>query len=120
MNQEIILKDFDVLEGLMKGVYPSIFIEMASKVISMIRTFNKVPVITSSFREGDPGVHGSFRGLDFRTHYLRTSEIEDLIEKINSRYIYDPKRLEKKVLMYHDIGKGPHLHLQSHPNTVRI
>jgi hypothetical protein len=25
-----------------------------------------------------------------------------------------------KVLMYHDIGKGLHLHLQSHPNTVRV
>jgi hypothetical protein len=120
MNQEIILKDFDVLEGLMKGVYPSILIIMASEVISMIRAFNKKLVLTSSFREGDPGVHGSFRGLDFRTHELRSSEIENIVEKINSRYIYDPKRPEMKVLMYHDIGKGLHLHLQSHPNTVRV
>lgn len=119
MNQEIILKDFSVLEGLMLGKYPGILIEMASEVISMIRILNKVPVITSAFREGDSGVHGSFRGLDFRTHSLTSSEIENIVEKINSRYQYDPKRPEMKVLMYHDIGKGLHLHLQSHPNTVR-
>ena len=120
MIGEIVIKDFNVLDGLMRGEYPEMLRIMAYEVISQIKKHKVIPVITESFREGDSGVHGCYRGLDFRTWELKSSEIEDILTDINSRFLYDKTRSEMKVLIYHDVGKGLHLHLQSHPNTVRV
>lgn len=77
------------------------------------------PVITSAYRPGDNGVHGTWpvRGLDVRCRSAGLGQaLEDLI---NSRWQYDPKRPELKVAIYHDVGSGPHLHIQVHKNTKR-
>ena len=75
--------------------------------------------ITSQHRIGDPGVHGQLplRGIDIRC-------FDDVIGErlailVNQKWIYDPKRPEYSCAIYHDTGKGKHLHLQSHPRTVR-
>ncbi len=70
-------------------------------------------VITSAFRNGDDGVHGTepLRGVDLRGNYAN---------EINSEWIYDPKRPQMKVAIYHDTGSGWHTHVQVHPNTIRI
>lgn len=76
--------------------------------------------ITSAYRPDDNGVHGTMpiRGLDFR---CRDPIIgKKLEEYINERWIYDPDRSDKNVALFHDIGKGAHLHVQVHPNTVRL
>lgn len=76
--------------------------------------------ITSAYRPDDKGVHGTMpiRGLDFR---CRDSIIgEKLEEYINERWIYDHERPDIKVALYHDVGKGKHLHVQVHPNTERV
>jgi len=77
--------------------------------------------ITSLYREGDPSssVHSTMpvRGCDFR---CRVQTLGDEIARIiNSRWLYDPKRPYKSCAICHDTGKGLHLHIQSHPNTVR-
>ena len=75
--------------------------------------------ITSEYRIGDKGVHGQLplRGIDYR---MKNMEIGKVIEKvINEKWCYDPARPHKKVAVFHDVGKGIHLHVQSHPNTVR-
>ena len=72
---------------------------------------------TSTYRIGDPGVHGTLpvRGIDLR---CRNRKIGEAIAKlINSYWEYDKKRPEKQCALYH--GKAPHLHLQVHPNTRR-
>lgn len=117
MQPYILLKSDKVLEGLLKGKYPELLIEMALITIKKIRSFGCQVVVTSSYREGDTGVHGFFRGLGFRTHELTQEQIQIILEDINSKYIYDPSRPEMEVIIFHDTGKGPHLHLQSHPNT---
>jgi len=75
--------------------------------------------ITSLYRPGDTGVHGTIplRGVDLR---LRNGRIGDaLADLVNLAWVYDPDRPEKKCAIYHDVGKGEHLHLQVHPKTVK-
>lgn len=76
-------------------------------------------IITSAFRPGDAGVHGTLRvrAVDFRCHDdEKGNRTEDYI---NSKWIYDPMRPQMRVAIYHDVGQGKHLHLQVHPNTMR-
>jgi hypothetical protein len=76
--------------------------------------------ITSLFRIDDPGVHGilPLRGVDLRVNnYLLGKCIETLI---NKHWRYDHTRPGLKCALFHDIGKGFHLHLQTHSNTTYI
>ena len=76
--------------------------------------------VTSLYRINDTGVHGQLplRGVDFR---MRDSDFGKLAEqKINSKWSYDPQRPHKKCAVFHDVGRGIHLHIQAHPNTVRL
>jgi len=65
-------------------------------------------------------VHGTIpcRGLDTRSHVYTNPK--KIVNHINKRWIYDPKRPEKKVAMLHNVGSGEHIHLQTHPNTTRV
>ena len=57
------------------------------------------------------------RAIDLRSWIYYTPA--KLIEiDFNKLWIYDPDRPEMKVLIYHDTGRGPHFHLQVHPNTI--
>lgn len=78
-----------------------------------------LPTITSAYRKGDKGVHGTIpcRGVDLRTWGIRDPNV--LVRMINNAWIYDPARPRKKCAIYHDVGKGHHIHLQTHPNTKR-
>jgi hypothetical protein len=74
-------------------------------------------MITSLYRIGDNGVHGTLplRGTDLRCWDRKVGEMIE--EDLNTLYVYDPERKNMSVCMYHDIGKGAHLHIQTHPNT---
>ena len=80
--------------------------------------FGIIPVITSAYREGDEGVHGTdpLRGLDLR---LRGLPGQTVAKMINENFIYDPTRPGKLCAIVHDIGLGAHLHLQVHPKTCK-
>ena len=74
--------------------------------------------ITSGYREGDSGVHGTIpcRGLDLRSRVYE--DPDEVTANINIHWTYDPYRLHKQCALFHDTGLGPHIHLQTHPNTV--
>ena len=76
------------------------------------------PTITSLYRIGDKGVHGTLpvRGVDIQCR--DPAEGEWIEDRLNGKWIYDPDRPDKKVCMYHDVGQGAHIHIQVHPNTV--
>lgn len=76
--------------------------------------------ITSAYRPGDPGVHGTqpLRGLDLRCKIASIGKAT--CDYINSRWQYDPSRPDKVVAMYHNVGQGDHIHLQVHPNTISL
>ena len=40
--------------------------------------------------------------------------------EINKRWIYDPDRPHMKCALLHNSGQGEHIHLQTHPRTVRV
>jgi hypothetical protein len=77
--------------------------------------------ITSPYRIDDPGVHGTLplRGLDLR---CPVEGFGILIAKyVNSKYQYDPSRVHKSCCLYHAVAGGaPHIHLQTHPNSIVI
>jgi len=75
--------------------------------------------ITSIYRIGDSGVHGTLpvRGIDLRCSY---DPFGKFIENfINTRWMYDTERPSKNCCTYHDVGKGKHIHIQTHANTIR-
>lgn len=77
-------------------------------------------LITSSYRKGDKGVHGTepYRGLDIRSWDQKSPE--KIAEKINAHWQYDSTRPGMSCAMLHNVGRGMHIHLQVHPNTILI
>ena len=76
------------------------------------------PTITSLYRIGDSGVHGTLplRGIDLRVRVH--AEGEHIEKLVNQNFKYDPKRPGKNCAKLHGEGFNLHLHLQVHPNTV--
>lgn len=73
--------------------------------------------ITSQYRLGDPGVHGTIplRGTDLRMRHLGIGH--EIVHHINQNWVYDPERPLLKCGILHGIGSNLHIHLQVHENT---
>lgn len=76
-----------------------------------------VMYFTSGYREGDPGCHGTIplRAYDLRSRVYK--DPQSIVDRVNSRWIYDPDRAQKTVAMLHDVGRGIHMHFQVHDKT---
>jgi hypothetical protein len=76
-------------------------------------------VITSSFRQGDPGVHGTVpcRAVDLRVWNLSENP-EHVVASLNGYMEYDRTRPHLKVAILKD--DPPHIHLQVHPRSKRL
>lgn len=76
-------------------------------------------LITSAYRPGDTGVHGQMpvRGLDLRC--LNPKFGLEAEAWVNLRWRYDPARPKKQVALFHNVGRGLHLHIQVHPGTKK-
>jgi hypothetical protein len=75
--------------------------------------------VTSLYRIKDNGVHGQLplRGIDCRMKNERIGNV--IADIINEKWLYDYHRPWKKCAIFHDTGKGLHIHIQTHPNTKR-
>lgn len=85
-------------------------------LVKMENDLNREFIITSMYRE-DSGIHGTIplRAIDLR---CRNNVMGELIKKyLNKNWKYDINRKFLNVCLYHDTGKGKHLHIQTHPNT---
>ena len=94
------------------------FIDEKIKLVLKVKENNfGAGVITSLYRIGDKGVHGTLplRAIDERCQDDKLGK--EIEEYINNLFFYDPDRPEMKVCMYHDVGRGKHLHYQVHPKT---
>lgn len=69
---------------------------------------------------GGSGVHVAWRAVDARDSDQVPAAITDVTNYINSRWVYDPQRPTMKVCFSDPHGTGPHMHFQSHPNTVPV
>lgn len=63
-----------------------------------------------------------YRAIDIRVRNLGEffqDQAESLAKRLNMLWQYDPTRPNKPVAYAKTHGTGPHIHLQSHPRTVR-
>lgn len=114
----VLFKNKDVLFAALEyGIHPTL-LEVFDDVIS-ISVNGKDIVVTSAHRDNDHGVHGTVpaRGLDIRSWAFANPE--KMVNEINKIWQYDPTRPNMHVALMHDVGKGMHIHLQVHPNTIR-
>lgn len=88
--------------------------------------FEWEPVATSFIRSaeedaalGGSGVHARAGALDIRTIGVPDNEVSAAVEYLNGRYRYDPGRPRLPVAYAKPHGNARHLHIQTHPNTVR-
>lgn len=93
----VVIKSNLVYVGLMMGAYPSILVDMSLHLHSLLRNRKVNAVITSAYRENDEGVHGFYRGIDYRCWGLSEDQIESICLEINNKYQYDFKRQNKKM-----------------------
>ena len=68
--------------------------------------------------DGDSGIHIAIpgRALDFSIKGL--TDPNKVVEDVNNHFEYDPGRPEKQCAKFHDVGQGPHIHLQVSDSTV--
>jgi hypothetical protein len=117
MLNVIVIKSEYIYKGLILGAFPEILVEISLDFHKILLKYKTSVFITSAFRKNSKGVHGYHRGIDYRCWDLTDDQIEFICLEINTKYQYDPERPSKKCLIHHDTGRGPHFHLQSHPNT---
>ena len=109
----ICIKDHRVLIAMLEMEYHPTLIELV--LWFSVRFSNTT--FTSAYRKGDPGVHGTIpcRAVDIRSKGFE--DPQGVADEVNRNWVYDPNRPEMKCCVYHDIGLGPHFHLQVHRNT---
>jgi len=92
--------------------------ELVKDVEDMLKAITGTePTLTSDYRPGDKGVHGTIplRGADVRCHDQHVGE--KVAGKMNQQWEYDHARRWMVCVIFHDVGQGAHLHCQVHPNT---
>ena len=95
--------EFDQLTDDMKAIL------LAAEAFSWYH-FDKELVITSMIRPDDKGVHGVGRGVDIRSHNYGKEEIARFVAFMNYAFPYGRG---KPTALFHNVGKGDHIHLQS-------
>ena len=115
------VKNPSVLRELLVERYHPILVEL---MLWIEHRYNKI-VLTSGYREDDPGVHGTIpcRGMDIRSWGLLkkdNSRIDpiSLCNDVNEHWQYDPDRPEMVCCKRHNTGQGWHIHNQVSKNTT--
>lgn len=116
---EIIVKDVDVLRGLMERRFSSLLIQI---ILDVAKEFGIV--ITESWRKRRHrnDLHGTqpVRAIDIRSWCYPNELAHRIMAWINTRWVYDPARPHMKVATIHKVKGGVlHFHIQTHPDTQR-
>ncbi len=115
---DIIIKDIDVLRGLMERNYHPILINI---ICAVAKEFGIM--ITESYREKrhSNDLHGVLpvQANDLRTWCYPNNKAHNIEKWINNKWEYDSRWPEMKVARIHDSGKGVHFHIQCHHRTRR-
>ena len=118
-QMKIEIKNTMVLSALLSKRYDPTLVKITEYLPEIVG--EKGFVITEGWRPGG-GVHSAepCRGIDIRSWIYTPAKLEEIETKINSRFLYDPERIEMQCCIIHDVGKGQHIHLQVHPNTKMV
>jgi hypothetical protein len=77
-------------------------------------------VFTGFYEERNyASVHSTIpvRGGDARSRIYKDPQA--VADDVNRNWVYDPDRPWLKCAIYHDTGRGPHIHLQVHEKTIK-
>ena len=113
---EIAFTNIDVLKGMFRVAWHPKLIALL--VWIKIRYDKASIILTCAYEERDyPSPHSTkpLRAFDMRSTTFKYPA--NIAKDINSEWVYDPGRPDKRVAIYHDVGRGLHLHLQVHDNT---
>lgn len=109
------IKNIEVLESMLIHAYHP-------NLIGLLKWFcvrYSDVVFTGGYEERDyPSVHSTIpvRGEDMRSKLYDNPA--SVMNDVNDHWAYDPTRPALQCAVYHDTGRGPHIHLQAHDNTV--
>jgi hypothetical protein len=118
------LKDIDVLKGLITHPAHPILIQVLGWLNSRYPDQITITCAYESRRDaaltGKVSLHSTipFRAIDIRSSCFNNPE--EVEERINQYWVYDPDEREKKVALYHDVGRGLHIHVQVTDRTKRL
>ena len=118
--QELHTKNFMLVSVVMAiAVFCRLEFGKSLVMTSIYRTAKEQKALAVRGGQGSSGLstHCFWRAVDFRSWIFTKEEIEQIIEFINSSYIYDPERPDLKVVFYHN-DSPKHFHIQIHKNTI--
>ena len=110
------VKNTEVLESmLIHPAHPKL-----TKLMQWVCVRCSQVIWTGMFEERDyPSVHSTIpvRGSDMRSRIYQDPQA--VVNDINVHWIYDPDRPWMKCAVYHNTGRGWHIHLQVHDHTTK-
>jgi len=113
----ITIKDTEVLNSILTHrAHP----KMVELIVWFTVRYSQT-VFTCAFEARDyPSVHDEdpYRGMDVRSWVF--DDPQAVVDDINNHFQYDPERPEIKTAIYHDVGRGRHIHLQVHDRTIYL
>jgi len=115
VREMIKVKNTTVLESLLIHAYHPMLIEL----LKWFCVRYSDTVFTGGYEERDyPSVHSTItvRGEDMRSRIYQDPQA--VVDDVNAHWIYDTDRPWLDCAKFHDSGRGPHIHLQAHDNTI--
>jgi hypothetical protein len=95
--------------------------KLVDLVVWMSARYSEVTIVSAwrpeKIHAKDSGIHITqpCRAMDFRSSCF--DDPASVVKDINTNWQYDPARPERVCALYHDVGLGPHIHVQVHENT---
>lgn len=115
---DIKIKNATILRMLMEKEYAPILIDIICFVAS---EYGFIMTDAWRIKKHPNDVHGTDpgRGNDLRYRIYPRKVAYEIMDKINNTWQYDPKRPNKQCCIIHGKGNHRHLHIQTHPNTIK-
>ena len=113
--KEIRIKNASVfLELIEKPMHPKL-----KTVLTWLMSKRDVYITCGHEKREYASVHSTdpLRGIDIRSWIYE--DPQKVADEINEAWVYDPDRPEKTVALYHNSGRGKHIHLQACNSTIK-
>lgn len=101
----------DLVEQEFFWLHPNLIAIIADMASYCMTRYNYTITITSMLRKktSDSGAHETGRAVDISSKELDPDEIADIVNYLNLEYERPDGKL---TCLHHDVGLGPHFHLQ--------
>ena len=110
-------KDEEVLRGMLSVRWHPILINIYEW---LDERHGEQVIVTCAYEDRDyPSTHSMdpLRAFDIRSWVF--DDPQKIVDEINIYWLYDFDRPTKKTAIYHDTGRGAHIHVQVHDNTIK-